>query len=72
VRWVLQPLVEHDCGDFTIADLVGSDSESGFGLLNLFGERLTPEEGDQLTAAGPGASAQKINGVFTITPAETQ
>jgi hypothetical protein len=63
--WVLQPLAKHDCGDFTVADLVGSDSR--YGILNLFHEPVSPEELDRL-AAGLGASGRKINGVFTIEP----
>jgi hypothetical protein len=58
--WVLAPLAEHNCGDWTIDELLG--------VLPIFCERMTEEQWDQLRKAGPGASAQVVNGELTITP----
>jgi hypothetical protein len=39
-------------------------------LSGLFHEQLTEEDCEAMRAAGPDATAQKINGVLTITPAD--
>jgi hypothetical protein len=59
--WVLAPLVECDCGDCTVKDLLDL-------LPKVFHEQLTPEQCDQLHNAGEGASGRILNGEFTITP----
>jgi hypothetical protein len=59
--WVLAPLAEHNCGDWTVNDLLRV-------LPAVFHEQLTREQGDRLRKAGEGASGQIVNGEFTITP----
>jgi hypothetical protein len=58
--WVLTPLAEHNCGDWTIENLLR--------VLPLFCEQMTEEQSNQFRKAGPGASAQVVNGELTITP----
>ena len=58
--WVLAPLAEHSCGNWTVDDLLR--------VLPLFCEQMTEEQSNQLRNAGPGASAQVVNGEVTITP----
>jgi hypothetical protein len=58
--WVLAPLAEHDCGDWTVNDLLQ--------VMPLFHEQITQQQWDQLHKAGEGASGKIRNGVFTITP----
>jgi hypothetical protein len=52
---VLSALVEHDCGDWTVGQLLG--------LLPLFREQITPEQMKQLK---DGDEAYIRNGEFTI------
>jgi hypothetical protein len=59
--WVLAPLAEHNCGDWTVDDLLRV-------LPTVFHEQLTREQWDRLRKAGEGASSQIVNGEFTITP----
>ena len=54
------PLAEHSCGNWTVDDLLR--------VLPLFCEQMTEEQSNQLRNAGPGASAQVVNGEVTITP----
>jgi hypothetical protein len=60
VLWVLSPLVENNCGDWTISDLVKV-------LPYVFHEQLTSEQWDRIRKAGKGASGRMVNGQFTIT-----
>jgi len=59
--WVLTPLAEHNCGDWTVKDLLRV-------LPVVFHEQLTREQWDQLRKAGEGASGHIVNGEFTIKP----
>lgn len=59
--WVLAPLAEHNCGDWTLKDLLGL-------LPVVFHEQLTQGQWAQLRKAGEGASGRIVNGQFTITP----
>jgi hypothetical protein len=59
--WVLAPLAEHNCGDWTVKDLLDV-------LPVVFREQITPEQWEQLRKAGAGASGRIVNGEFTITP----
>ena len=59
--WVLAPLAEHNCGDWTVKDLLDV-------LPVVFYEQITPEQLDQLRKAGKGASGQIVNGEFAINP----
>jgi hypothetical protein len=59
--WVLAPLAEHNCGDWTVDDLLRV-------LPVVFHEQVTKEQWDRLRKAGEGASGQISNGEFTITP----
>jgi hypothetical protein len=59
--WVLAPLAEHNCGDWTVEDLLRV-------LPTVFHEQITREQWDQIRKAGEGASATVVNGEFTITP----
>jgi hypothetical protein len=59
--WVLAPLAEHNCGDWTVKDLLRV-------LPVAFHEQVTMEQLDRLRQAGEGASGQIVNGEFTITP----
>ena len=47
--WVLAPLAEHNCGHWTVKDLLDV-------LPVVFHEQITPEQWDQLRKAGEGAS----------------
>jgi hypothetical protein len=58
--WVLAPLVECDCGELTVRDLLDV-------LPKVFHEQITPEQWEQLRSAGEGASGSILNGEFTIT-----
>jgi hypothetical protein len=60
--WVLAPLVEHNCGDWTVKDLLDV-------LPVVFHEQLTKDQREELRAAGEGASGQIVNGKLTITVA---
>jgi len=62
--WVLAPLAEHNCGDWTVKDLLDA-------LPVVFYEQVTPEQLDQLLKAGEGARGQIVNGEFTINRAAT-
>jgi hypothetical protein len=59
--WVLAPLAEHNCGDWTVKDLLRV-------VPAVFHEQVTREQWDQLGKAGDGASGQIVNGEFTIVP----
>lgn len=59
--WVLAPLAEHNCDDWTVNDLLRV-------FPTVFHEQLTREQWDRLRKAGEGASDQIVNGDFTITP----
>jgi hypothetical protein len=59
--WVLAPLAEHNCGDWTVKDLLDV-------LPSVFHEQVTREQWKELRKAGEGASGQLVNGQFTITP----
>jgi len=59
--WVLAPLAEHSCGDWTVENLLRT-------LPVVFHEQITREQWDQIGKAGEGASARVVNGEFTITP----
>jgi hypothetical protein len=59
--WVLAPLAEHNCGDWTVNDLLRV-------LPVVFHEQVTREQLERLRKAGEGASGQIVNGEFTITP----
>jgi hypothetical protein len=59
--WVLAPLADHNCGDWTVDDLLRV-------LPAVFHEQLTREQWDQLRKAGEGATGKIVNGEFTILP----
>jgi hypothetical protein len=59
--WVLAPLAENNCGDWTVNDLLRL-------LPVLFPEQMTQEQFDRLRKAGEGASGTIVNGELTITP----
>ena len=59
--WVLAPLADHNCGDWTVKDLLSV-------LPAVFYEQVTQEQWNQLGKAGEGASGHIVNGEFTITP----
>jgi hypothetical protein len=59
--WVLAPLADHNCGDWTVKDLLRA-------LPPVFHEQWTRAQLNQLRKAGEGASGTIINGQLTITP----
>ncbi len=59
--WVLAPLAEHNCGDWTVNDLLRV-------LPVAFHEQVTREQWDQICKAGEGATGTIVNGEFTIVP----
>jgi hypothetical protein len=58
--WVLSPLAEHNCGDWTVQELLDV-------LPVVFYEQLTEEHWNKLRKAGHGARSQLINSELTIT-----
>jgi len=61
--WVLAPLADHNCGDWTVKDLLSV-------LPAVFHEQVTQAQWEQIRSAGEGASGSILNGEFTITPRE--
>ena len=59
--WVLAPLAQHNCGDWTVKGLLDV-------LPVVFYEQLGRKQMDEFRQAGNGASGRIVNGEFPIKP----